>query len=334
MWLNRIVLVIGLLISAVAAFYSVTGLTSIFTGATVAVIILGGALEAGKVASAAWLHHYWAESQKLLRGVMVFFVIVLMAITSMGTFGFLSKAHLEHTGATAVASEQVLQYDDTLGRINQDLSRIDATVARLDELVVTAGDRGTRVRNAQRTERGQLSAERSALLEERARVSAERLEKRTAVVGVEAELGPIKYIADLIYGDDAGADALDKAVRWMIILIVVVFDPLAIAMLIAAQSGMHIESKKRRLLSAEEQEKKDRLDGTGISEAGLFHAPYVPEIISDPTLDTKEVAELQEVTKPEIEEIPDEADWLKNVRTIRRTNTIVPDANVMPFDEG
>lgn len=331
MWLNRIVLAVGLLISSVAAFYSVTGLTHIFTGATIAVLIMGLVLEAGKVSAAAWLHKYWSHSNKFLRGYLIGAVVLLMAITSMGTFGFLSKAHLESTAGTAVASAQVQMYDEELQTINQDLARIDRTVGSLDNLVTTAGERGTRVRAGQRQERVLLSNERTELLTRRTELNGKRSTERRAVVGAEAELGPIKYVAEMIYGDNADEAAFDKAVRWMIIILVIVFDPLAISLLIAAQAGMHIESQRPR-------KQEEVLDG----QPGLYpsqdsdeseleieiESPDIADI--ETTLDTEKVVENQDVREPEIEEKVDPVDWLENVKNARRTQTI-PDAHFVTY---
>ena len=358
MWLNRIVLGIALLISAAAAFYSITGLTAIFTGATVAVLIMGLVLEAGKVAVAAWLHEYWKESSKVLRVYLVIAVVVLMAITSMGTFGFLSKSHLESTAGTAVATAQVQMYDDELEILNQDLARIDRSVQSLDQIAGgVAGDDAPRVRRQQRAERTLLQEERTELLAKRTELTAKRTTERRSVVGAEAELGPIKYIAEMIYGADADEAAFDKAVRWMIILLVIVFDPLAIAMLIAAQSGMRIEAKRKMLAPYKAK------PGTEF-EAGAFYAPYIPALnpnimpesltpvegydlseYEEPTyattddylsaqesasedreiqLDTEKAEVIQEVIEPEVEEIVDPQDgWLSNVKSLRRGSPTV-----------
>lgn len=357
MWLNRIVLGIALLISAAAAFYSVTGLTHIFTGATVAVLIMGIVLEAGKVSVAAWLHKYWHEGSKFLKTYLVIATIVLMAITSMGTFGFLSKAHLESTAGTAVATAQVQMYDDELETINQDLARIDRSVQSLDQIAGgVAGDDAPRVRRQQRAERSALQEERTELLAKRTELTTKRTTERRSVVGAEAELGPIKYIAEMIYGEDADEAAFDKAVRWMIILLVIVFDPLAIAMLIAAQSGFQIEARRPKSFKQALSE---------AAEVGVWDIPSVPAHLGEflkpspmepvegydlseyeePTyatteeylaaqesipedreiqLDTEKVESNQEVPEPEVEEIEDPQDgWLSNVKSLRRGSPTV-----------
>ncbi len=314
--INWIVLLIGLLTSAVAAFYSVTGLTSIFTGATVAVIIMGIMLEAGKVGAAAWLHKYWREANLGLKAYLIAAVIILMAITSMGTFGFLSKAHLESTGATSVASEQVKQYDVQLNQIDEDLTRIDRTVGNLDQLVTTAGERGTRVRAGQRSERVLLSTERTELLERRTEITTSRSKERVAVVGAEAELGPIKYIAEMIYGQDADEASFDKAVRWMIILLVLVFDPLAISLLIAAQSGMKIEKNRPK------KPFKEMLAAEPVSISDFIPNVQVP---------IQEVVEKQVVTEPQNQESSLQVDWLENVKNARRGPTLT-DPHVVTYE--
>lgn len=327
MWLNRIVLVIALLISAAAAFYSITGLTHIFTGATVAVLIMGLVLEAGKVSVAAWLHKYWKEGSAFLKTYLVIAVVVLMMITSMGTFGFLSKAHLESTSDTAVATEQVRIYDEQLETINQDLERIDSAIGQLDQIVAGAGTRAVRVRSGQRSERTELAAERTELLAQRVEITGKRSGDRTAVVSAEAELGPIKYIAEMIYGEDADEASFDKAVRWMIILLVVVFDPLAIAMLVAAQSGFHIEANRKKLIAHKSKQPE--------MEAGYYYAPYIPVISpnvmpeslpedSEVQQDTEKAESIQEVPEPIEEEIAEvEEGWLSNVKSLRRGSPTV-----------
>jgi len=301
--MNRVILAVALLISVVAAFYSVTGLAAIFTGATIAVIIMGAVLEAGKVAAAAWLHKYWHLANKALKVYLCTAVVLLMAITSMGTFGFLSKAHLQNTSGTTVAIQQVKQYDETIKRIESELSRLDAQTTSLDVLVTGADpERASAVRNRQRNERAQISERRAGLYSERDTAAAARDKLRTNVAGAEAEIGPIKYVAELIYGTQADAASYDKAVRWMIILLVVVFDPLAISLLIAAQSGFEIERKR---------------------PAKLAPLPDIQPIIPEPILEeniAEEVADVPEEVIPE----ETEAQWLSNVRAIRKAQ---PDAN-------
>ena len=119
-----LVMFIALCISAVAIYYSVAGLVAIFAAAALPIIIMGGVLEVGKLVTAVWLHRYWQRSAWWLKTYLSISVVVLMFITSMGIFGFLSKAHIEQTSA---ANEQVAQ-----------LERMDAEIVRQQEIIARA----------------------------------------------------------------------------------------------------------------------------------------------------------------------------------------------------
>jgi peptidoglycan hydrolase-like protein with peptidoglycan-binding domain len=386
MILGFIVLITGLSISAVSSYYSVAGLVAIFASATVPIIIMGGSLEIGKLVTAVWLHRYWKRSPWWLTTYLTMSVIVLMLITSMGIFGFLSKAHITQTASASQGVAQIERIDieltqqaniisrlraeilsiETNGnsqdniveqQIDREQARIDSAYNRiqpaLDEqqtiidqtnsnvaqrmlplqtevaainsllnnlqlaltdnnIELAQGIVGTPVdgnygsntaravdkfradKNIRRdTLVAQLSSIRnqpssvidnarleiqrirsvadqqvadsnaliSRLRSQLGSVNVEqltiqieeqqtRITQATQVVNqlndqkfdlesdyrkLEAEVGPIKYLAEFIYGDDAGKDLLEEAVRWVIIIIIFVFDPLAILLLIASQ---------------------------------------------------------------------------------------------------
>ncbi len=244
MILGLLLLLTGLTISAVAIYYSVLGLAAIFAAATVPIYIMGGTLEVAKLVCASWLKANWEKAPAFIKTYMVIAVIVLMAITSMGIFGFLSKAHTYQSIISGDASAQLAIYDEkiTTARNNIDANR--KVIKQMDEAVdqvmvrstsETGADKAVAIRKSQAKERARLLSEIQAeqktiskLNEERAPIAAQNRK-------IEAEVGPIKYIAKLIYGDNPDNNLLEKAVTWVIILIVVVFDPLAIVMLLAAQ---------------------------------------------------------------------------------------------------
>ena len=324
------VLMLGtaLTISAIAAYYSIIGLATIFAAAVIPVIIMGSAMEIGKLVTVVYLHRYWHQAQLLLKSYLIFAVFFLMFITSMGIFGFLSKAHIEQT---ALSDEQIAlaeSIDDKLLRSNVKIERWDAEIDRLlqpnservdvqigneqetlnglyDRIsaekkaandaynqklktineTVTGFGSGAAKREQVDAANAELKKELSAIdnkykdqinnLEEviasyrlqaetktddidgkisglESRVEAEQLivdslieekmvyekEYRT----LEAEVGPVKYIAELVYGE-TDKSVLEDAVRWVIIILCIVFDPLAVALLIA-WNGM-IEQPKR-----------------------------------------------------------------------------------------
>jgi hypothetical protein len=245
MILAWLLLLTGLIISAVAIYYSVVGLTAIFSAAVIPIIIMGSALEVGKLVCASWLKANWERAPAYMKYYMISAVIILMFITSMGIFGFLSKAHNDQNLVSGDVQSKIAIYDEKIKteRENIEANRkalkqmdatIDETIARskTDQGAVNANA----MRQRQAKERTQIQADIAksqksivALNEERSPIAAE-------VRKVEAEVGPIKYIAKFIYGEK-GADEnmLEQAVTWIIVLIVVVFDPLAVIMLLAAQ---------------------------------------------------------------------------------------------------
>lgn len=238
-----LMLVIAITISAIAAWYSVAGLAAIFSAAVVPVIIMGGALEAGKIVATVWLHNNWARVSWAYKTYLVPAIVFLMLLTSMGIFGFLSKGHADQSIVTGDSMSQVAIYDEKIATERETVAQakraLEQMNAQVDQMLGrTDTDRGAEravaIRKQQSRERANLQAEITKsqkaiqkLQEERAPIAAEFRK-------VEAEVGPIKYIAALIYGDNPDQNLLEAAVRWVIILIVVVFDPLALTLILAA----------------------------------------------------------------------------------------------------
>jgi hypothetical protein len=245
MILAWLLLLTGLTISAVAIYYSVVGLTAIFSAAVIPIIIMGSALEVGKLVCASWLKANWERAPRFMKYYMITAVMVLMLITSMGIFGFLSKAHNDQNLVSGDVQSKIAIYDEKIKteRENIEANRkalkqmdatIDETIARskTDQGAVNANA----MRQRQAKERTQIQADITKSQKSIATLNEERSPIAAEVRKVEAEVGPIKYIAKFIYGDH-GTDEnmLEKAVTWIIVLIVVVFDPLAVIMLLAAQ---------------------------------------------------------------------------------------------------
>jgi len=245
MILAWLLLLTGLTISAVAIYYSVIGLTAIFSAAIIPIIIMGSALEVGKLVCASWLKANWERAPRFIKYYMVTAVIVLMIITSMGIFGFLSKAHSDQSLVSGDVGSKIAIYDEKIKTAKDNIDANRKALKQMDEAVdqimgrsqdEKGADKAVAVRRGQQKERARLQAEITAEQKIISQISEERAPIAAEVRKVEAEVGPIKYIAKFIYGD-AGADEnmLEKAVTWIIILIVVVFDPLAVIMLLAAQ---------------------------------------------------------------------------------------------------
>jgi len=243
--LSLLTFVTSLAIAAVAAWYSIIGLTAIFAAAVIPIIIMGIVLEIGKLVAAAWVYNHWKETSILLRTYLVSAIVVLMLITSMGIYGFLSKSHIDAGINTGEISVKIERVDNRIASEQRQIDRAEKNILEMDTTL-------------EKTEYGFFDDSR---LEERKRQSVEReqlnniitksenniddlLDKKSEyeleVKNFEVEVGPIKYIAALIYGDEA-KNYLDNTVRYVILLLIFVFDPLAVLLLISANMSYRKE---------------------------------------------------------------------------------------------
>ena len=239
-----IVFLSAISISVIAAGYSIAGLTALFAGAVVPIIAMGSALEVGKLVAASWLYNNWRNKlvPKTIRAYLTFAVIVLVFITSMGIFGFLSKAHLDQVQPSAsneirveLIQTQIDQQNTIISRSQNTLTLLDKTLEKyIDMEYVT---RGLKEREKQKPERDALNLAISNAIDEISKLTLAKSALELQQEKIEAEVGPIKYIAELIYGDTA-KDHFDEAVRWVIIVLIFVFDPLAVLLLIAANISL------------------------------------------------------------------------------------------------
>ena len=256
MFLSAITLLIALSLSSIAAWYSIIGLTAIFASAVTPIIIMGSVLEIAKVVVTVWLHEYWARCRLAMKLYLVPAVAMLMVITSMGIFGFLSKAHSDSSLVSGDVVAKIAVYDDKIKTAKDNIDANRKALKQMDEAVdqvmarsssETSADKAVAIRRGQQKERARLQAEIASEQKIISQLSEERAPIAAEVRKVEAEVGPIKYIAALIYGDDPDNNLLERAVRWVIILLVVVFDPLAIMMVLAATESLKWEREKKQL---------------------------------------------------------------------------------------
>ena len=247
MFLSYLILFIALSLSVIAAWYSIIGLTAIFAAAVIPIIIMGGALEIAKVAITVWLHQYWRLCRPIMKAYLVPAVFFLMLLTSMGIFGFLSKAHLDQAIPTGDVQAKLSLIDEKIKTQRDNITAARKALQQMDEAVdqtmarssdEKGADKASALRRNQARERGTLQADIGRAQAEIARLNEVRAPIASEVRKVEAEVGPIKYIAALIYGDNPDTNLLEKAVRWVIIIIVAVFDPLAIMMVLAATESL------------------------------------------------------------------------------------------------
>jgi len=261
--LSIMALAMGLILSAVAGYFSVVGIATIFAGAFWSVIIMAGTLETSKLVAASWIYRNWSIAPWLMRIYMTIAVVVLVFITSMGIFGYLSKAHvdqvIEQGGNNEIQMSNLERRITRQQNIIEDgevvLFQLDSTVQTLISYDRIRGPEGAMaVRQGQAEERSAINTQIDTAYDEIDKLQTELLPLKKQSIELEAEIGPLKYIAELIYGDEA-ADYFDTAVRWIIILLVVVFDPLAICLLLAGNTG--IMQKKRVTFMTEEEILKD-----------------------------------------------------------------------------
>jgi hypothetical protein len=247
----------GLAISLVAEFYSIIGFTAIFAAAQIPVIIMGIVLGVGKIAATLWLKQNWKIAHWLVRTYLLTAIAVLMGVTSMGIFGFLSKAHSDQSLVSGDVISKIAVYDEKIKTAKENIDANRKALKQLDEAVdqvmgrsndEKGAEKAVSIRRAQQKERARLQTEIAAeqktissLNEERAPIAAE-------VRKVEAEVGPIKYIAQFVYGE-SDKDLLEKAVTWVIIILIVVFDPLAVILLLASQiSFQNFREREKELV--------------------------------------------------------------------------------------
>ena len=238
---------VALSLSAVAAYYAIFGLMAIFAAAAIPIAIMGGLLEASKLVVASWLYRNWKEIPKLFKVYFLTALVILMMLTSMGIFGYLSKAHLDQAVPTgnvasevAILDEKIAIQKENINAARKQISQMDSindqTISRTDD--AKGIERANQIRRGQQKERARILDEISSAQKEISKLNDEKAPIAKDLRKIEAEVGPIKYIAAIIYGDNPDTDVLEKAVRFVILMIVAVFDPLAVLLLVAANWNM------------------------------------------------------------------------------------------------
>jgi hypothetical protein len=240
-------LFVALAISAVAEFYSIVGLTAIFSAAFWPVVIMGACLGVGKVTAAVWLKLNWERASWTYKLYLVPAVAFLMLLTSMGIFGYLSKAHSDQSLVSGDSMAKVAIYDEKIRTAKDNIDANRKALKQMDEAVdqvmgrsndEKGADKAVSIRRTQQKERVRLQSEIAAEQKTISALNEEVAPLRAEFRKIESEVGPIKYIAALVYGDNPDANLLEKAVRLVIIMIVLVFDPLALVLILAAQQSL------------------------------------------------------------------------------------------------
>jgi len=241
-----ITLFTALLLSTVAAYFSIAGLMAIFAAATIPIAIMGGTLELAKIVTASWVYRNWNTSPVLFRYYLISSTVILSLITSLGIFGYLSKAHNDQNLVSGDVQSRIAIYDEKIKTEKENIEATRKALKQMDEGVdqvlgrsttETGAEKAVAMRKSQQKERGRLQAEILQSQKSITELNDARAPIAAEVRKVEAEVGPIKYIAALLYTEQS-VDVLEKAVRWVIIALVMVFDPLAILLLIAANMSL------------------------------------------------------------------------------------------------
>lgn len=263
----------GLAISAIAIYYSVSGLVAIFSSAAIPIIIMGTSLEVSKLVAAWWLKANWSRAPYILKSYMLLAVIVLMLITSLGIFGFLSKAHNDHSLVTGNVQEQLVLIDEKIKIERDNIQNARALIAQLDgvvnalttgqdrtarradgsEFTISSAERALTTRRSQAKDRDRLTKEIEAAQQNIIKLQQQAAPIRAENRKVEAEVGPIKYIAEFVYGEQADQQLLEKSVTWMILTIIFVFDPLAVLLLLSSQMSFEWAKQEQKPKKSDEQ---------------------------------------------------------------------------------
>ena len=258
MFLTLLTFLSAISISVIAAGYSIVGLATLFAGAVVPIIAMGSALEVGKLVAASWLYHNWnSDVPRLLKGYLFGAIIVLIFITSLGIFGFLSKAHLDQVKPTSGNNIKIELLDKQINQQNLIIERAEKQITLLDKALEVYIDkeyvtRGLKERAKQEEERNTLNSAINKASDKIAELTNNKASLSLEQDKIEAEVGPIKYVAELIYGEQA-QDNFDKAVRFVILILIFVFDPFAVLLLIAANISLRQWRKKKNLIKSEEK---------------------------------------------------------------------------------
>jgi len=309
----------GLFLSLVTEYYSILGLTSIFSAAVIPVVIMGVALGLGKITATLWLKQNWKIAPWSMRIYLFTAIMVLMIVTSMGIFGFLSKAHSDQSLVSGDVQAKIAVYDEKIKIAKENIDVNRKALKQMDEAVdqvmgrstdEKGADKAVAVRRSQQKERGRLLAEIETYQKTVTRLSEERAPIAAEVRKVEAEVGPIKYIAQFVYGE-TNEGLLEKAVTWVIIILIVVFDPLAVILLLSSQISFQNFREREDPNEKELQEFADAFNEVFEDE---LRDGYVAHVGEKPTAEeiTEDVRPLKDPAPP---------GWMYNVTTTTYPST-------------
>lgn len=286
MFFAVITLISGLYLAGVAAWFSIAGLLTIFSGATIPALCMGIGIEAGKVVAVSWVYRNWKNDKFLLKFIAIILLIAAMVVTSWGIFGFLSKAHFQQNSPIEQTQLKVGMIDTKIKREQDKIADYNGVIKQLDETIVVllknekvSSKGGSReVRESQRGEREHLSQQIQIAMDNIAVLQDERFNLEATVANVKMDVSILSYISEAIYGDKDSV-SVDKAIRVLILLIMLSFDPFAIVLLICANSSLMDLNKNKKQPTATEPDTTSEINT--ISYTYKFDLGTVDELATD-----------------------------------------------------
>lgn len=255
--INQLTILVALVLSSVSAYFSVAGMAILFSGAALSVMVMASALELAKVMATVWLHHNWKTVPTLIRVYLCGALCVLILTTSMGAFGYLSRAHIEQASSSADYTLQIETLESKLKNQELTLEAARSRVQALNDILAKANDKDRAYLNTrQKSERAQLDNDIQEAVSAIEQTNQELLPLRRSNNLIQSDIGPIKYVAELFYGEEEAKKHFDEAVRFIIFFIVLVFDPLAIVLLISGNYGLTRTQHKPKAPSPTRRRKK------------------------------------------------------------------------------
>lgn len=264
MFLGVLNIFAAIVLSIVSAYFSLNGIQTIFSGAVIGATLMGGSLEFAKISATVWLYSWWKKSSKWLKGYLIFAVSVLILISSIGIFGFLSKAYVQQGTSVEQLQSQVSFIDTNIQRYETNIGRYEEQLRLLDESIdiYFEYDQATRGLDQLDAQEERRQAIQNNILQNQNSINEllnQRFEIEQRISQESVDVGPIRYIAAILYGEDNAEDRFDDAARLFIILLVLVFDPFAVLLMVSGNMAIDEASgkKKRKRRTYKPRKKKE-----------------------------------------------------------------------------
>lgn len=245
----------AILLSIISAYFSVSGITTIFSAAAISVGVMGGVLELSKIAATVWLYNFWKKAALLMKIYFIAAIVILISISSIGIYGYLAKAYVGQSTATDQVETKIERYqqyiereEKTIERAEEQLTLLDKAIEQYIELNVVT--RGLDRREEQQEEREQLTETIEEAEEKISEYESTILELQDEKNQLEVNVGPIRYIAAIFYGEEEAQQYYDDAVRILILLFVLVFDPFAVLLMVSGNIALQKKKRSRKAKAA------------------------------------------------------------------------------------